>query len=58
MFELVLPSDGSVVGVVLCDQVKSFDWRNRQVQYIDKVSEVVVKSICLKIAKLIGLTIQ
>lgn len=47
-FEVVIPSGLPVSGVVMSDQMKSLDWRARQVEYIctlpaDTVAEILQK---------------
>ncbi len=51
-FEVLLPSSGSVTGVVLSDQVKSLDWRARQARYEANASPQVVAEVLEKIAVL------
>lgn len=36
-FEVTLPSNGDIQGVILADQVKSFDWKARQAKYITTI---------------------
>lgn len=57
LFELPLPVTAPVKGVVLCDQVKSIDWRGRNVDYLATVADVIVRAVSLKIAKLLGFKI-
>jgi mRNA interferase MazF len=47
-FEVVIPRGLPVSGVVMADQMKSLDWRARQVEYIctlpaDAVAEIIQK---------------
>ena len=47
-FEVIVPSDSSVTGAILADQVKSLDWRGRQAEWVctmppKSVSEVLQK---------------
>lgn len=58
MFEVRLPSDGPVAGVVLCDQVKSIDWRGRNVEYVATAPNSLVTAVGLQITKFLGLNIQ
>src|SRR5688572_5194080 len=37
-FEVSLPQDLPIEGVILSDQVRSFDWQSRQATFICKVS--------------------
>ena len=47
-FEVLLPEDLEIKGVILSDQVKNLDWKARKAQFIcklpsDKFSEVIKK---------------
>ena len=53
-FEVELGPGGKAEGVVLSDQVKSLDWRARQVQKFDRVSEKVMREVVAKIRTLVG----
>ncbi len=44
-FELVVPSGLAVSGVVLCDHVRSLDWRERQWKPICKVPTAFVQEV-------------
>jgi mRNA interferase MazF len=51
-WEVAIPDNPSVSGVVLADQVKSLDWRRRKAEFIctpeeDVLEEVVEKTIAL-----------
>ncbi|MBF8378474.1 type II toxin-antitoxin system PemK/MazF family toxin [Alicyclobacillus mali] len=48
-FEVVLGPDVPVQGVVLADQVRSLDWRERSAQYIGRVSSAVLHDVIEKI---------
>ena len=52
-FEVVLPREGKAAGAILCDQIKSFDWRVRQAKRISRASKDVVKEVLAKIRTLI-----
>ncbi|MEO0415833.1 MAG: type II toxin-antitoxin system PemK/MazF family toxin [Verrucomicrobiota bacterium] len=46
-FEVPLETSGDkVMGVVLSDQVKSLDWRQRKFEYADEVSEETLGGVC------------
>lgn len=50
-----VPIDGlDKVSVVLCDQVKSFDWRTRNAAFIAKAPEALVAEVVEYVAALIG----
>jgi mRNA interferase MazF len=57
-FEVALPKDLPVTGVVLSDQVKSLDWRSRNTQFACQASQTVVIEILQKLSTLITLPIQ
>ena len=44
-FEVVLPSDLPVTGVVLSDQIKSVDWRARDARFICSLPEASLNSV-------------
>jgi mRNA interferase MazF len=52
-YEVLLPENLTITGVVLSDQVKSLDWQTRQVDYIDHIPETVVSNILAKLHTLI-----
>jgi mRNA interferase MazF len=52
-FEVSIPADSSVTGVILSDQVKSLDWRVRNVEFITQLPENVINEVLKKIKSLI-----
>jgi mRNA interferase MazF len=47
-FEVVLPPNRVVAGVVLADQVKSIDWRARRAKVVDRLdAATVAKTLAL-----------
>ena len=52
-FEVAIPSELAVNGVVLTDQLKSLDWRARQAEMIGKLPEAVVDEILSKVRTLL-----
>ncbi len=54
-FEVPLPADLPVHGVVLADQVKSLDWRIRQAELACRLPEEVVLEVLQKLNTLVGL---
>jgi mRNA interferase MazF len=54
-FEVALPPDSQIRGVILCDQVKSLDWRVRQADFVETVPENVVIEVQQKLRTLLGL---
>ena len=51
-FEVELDPGGKAEGVVLSDQIKSLDWRARQAQKFDQVSEEIMREVRAKIGAL------
>jgi len=41
------------VGVILCDQIKSYDWRVRQFEIVDKLEDPTVYDDLLEIIRLL-----
>ena len=52
-FEVPLPEEGEVTGVVLADQVKSLDWRVRRAERIEVASASVVAEVLARIHTLL-----
>ncbi len=52
-FEVLIPAGLAVSGVVLADQVKSLDWRARDVELIDTLPEDTVAEILRKLGTLL-----
>jgi mRNA interferase MazF len=44
---------GKISGVILADQIKSFDWRERGAALIERASEAVVSEVIEKVATLL-----
>jgi mRNA interferase MazF len=51
--EVPLPPDLPIQGVVLCDQIKSLDWHNRDIEFITKLPDEILLDIRLKLEPLI-----
>jgi len=52
-FEVALPDDVSVRGVVLSDQVKNLDWRVRRSEIADRAPTPVVDEVLAKLGTLL-----
>lgn len=52
-FEVALPPDGTLEGVVLADQVKSLDWRARGASLIGRVPDSVTGQVLAKLGALL-----
>lgn len=53
-FEVLLPEELETTGVVLSDQVKSFDWRSRQVRFVEKTSIDTIEEVLAKVSTLLS----
>ncbi len=47
-FEVPMPSDSKITGVVLSDQVKNLDWKARKVEYIFNLPDNVIEEVLTK----------
>jgi len=54
-FEVALPSDGAITGVILADHVKNLDWKARRAVFAAKASADVVTDVRERLRVLIGL---
>jgi mRNA interferase MazF len=52
-FEQPLPPGLAIEGVALCDHIKSLDWKNRNIQFIQEVPLSTMNQIRAKIESLI-----
>ncbi len=53
-FEVKLPIRLKTKGVILADQVKSFDWRNRNASFVEKSDAYTIASVVGLVEKLIN----
>jgi mRNA interferase MazF len=53
-FEVVIPSDQSVTGAILSDQVKSLDWRTRNAEFIGALPIKTISEVLQKISLLLS----
>ena len=53
-FEVVLPKEVDVTGVILSDQVKSLDWRMRKAEFKETLPEEVMDEVLAKLGTLLG----
>lgn len=51
-FEVAIPTDSGVTGVILSDQVKSLDWRIRNAEFITQLPETVINEVLKKLKSL------
>jgi mRNA interferase MazF len=52
-FEVVLPIGLQTTGVILCDQVKSLDWRARHATRLESVSASIMSEVTARILALV-----
>ena len=52
-FEVRLPDNLPVQGVILADQVKSLDWQARRAQFVCKTPENIIEEVTMRIRVLI-----
>lgn len=52
-FEVAVPEGLEITGVILCDQVRSLDWRERQAAYIDKLPDSTLRTVLQKLNTLL-----
>lgn len=53
-FEVTIPTGLSIKGVILSDQVKSLDWRGREIEFGDRLPSGTIGEILGKLGTLIG----
>ena len=53
-FEVALPADGSVTGVVLADQIKSLDWLARRARFECRSTSQVTNEVIGKVSTLLA----
>ena len=53
-FEVVIPEGHEISGAILSDQVKSLDWRVRNVKLISRAPEYVLDEVLAKILSLLN----
>lgn len=52
-FEVLLPDEVEVTGVILSDQVKSLDWRIRQAEFKESLPPEVIEEVLVKLGTLL-----
>lgn len=52
-FEVRIPADSKVSGVVLSDQVRSLDWQVRRAEFIESLSESLIQQVIERIRTLV-----
>ena len=54
-FEVVLPRSQAITGAVLCDHLKSLDWRARRAERASRAPSVVMQEVRQKLAALLNI---
>ena len=54
-FEVRLPDEGSIAGVILSDHVKSLDWKERRVEFAGKAGANTLDEVRERLRPLVGL---
>jgi mRNA interferase MazF len=54
-FEVGLPNQLPVSGVILADQIKSLDWKQRNAEFITKLDEKTLEKVLTLLGKIIEL---
>ena len=52
-FEVALPKEADVTGVILSDQVKNLDWRVRKAEFKARLPEAVINEVLAKLGTLL-----
>lgn len=52
-FEVVIPEDSNIKGIILADQVKSLNWKNRNAEFQCKLQEEKFSEVISKLSTLI-----
>lgn len=52
-FEVALPNDVVMAGVILADQVKTLDWKARKAVFIVRLPDAVVQNVMAKLNTLL-----
>lgn len=52
-FEVAIPANSKIQGVVLSDQIRSLDWRGRQAEFIQQLPAIVIEEALARIGALI-----
>jgi mRNA interferase MazF len=55
-FEVALPAGLRLRGVILADQLKSLDWRRRQIQKAGRIPPAALEQVRKRIAALLGIS--
>ena len=53
-FEVALPDEAELTGVILADHVRSIDWRSRRAEFAATLPATVVRNVLAKLAPLLS----
>jgi len=54
-FEVPLPENVDVQGVILADQIKNLDWKHRNAKFIGKIDDQIMEKVLSLFGKIIEL---
>lgn len=52
-FEVALPSELTIQGVILADQIKCLDWKARQARFVESVPDSLIEEVQARIEPLL-----
>ena len=52
-FEVTLPDDLAITGVILTDQIRSLDWRARKARFVAHAPDAVVREVLARLEPLV-----
>lgn len=52
-FEVILPSELKTQGVILADQIKCLDWKDRDIEFVEVAPESLIEVVQAKIEPLL-----
>ena len=52
-FEVALPADLAITGVILTDQIRSLDWRARKASFVAHAPDAVVREVLARLEPLV-----
>jgi mRNA interferase MazF len=54
-FEVSMPKDAKLTGVVLCDHLRSFDWIERKAEFHSKAPQDVIFEVLIRIEAILSI---
>ena len=52
-FEVPLPDDLAIAGVILTDQIRSLDWRARKARFVTRAPDAVIREVLARLEPLV-----